>query len=113
MNEEKKIRWVGTSRKDLMTFPLDALKEAGFQLGKVQSGLEPDNWKPFPSVGAGAYEIKIKEASGEFRVFYVAKFVEAIYVLHCFQKKSQQTARQDIDLGVERYREAVASRSEK
>lgn len=113
MNDEKKILWLGSSRHDLMAFPLEALKEAGFQLGKVQNGLEPDDWKPFSSVGSGCYEIRIKDTAGAFRVFYVAKFAEAIYVLHCFQKKSQKTASKDIALGIERYKEAVASRSEK
>src|SRR5436190_1823584 len=64
-------------------------------VGKVQAGLEPADWKPFDEVGAGAREIRIREASGTSRVMYVAKFEEAIYVLHCFQKKTQVTSKQD------------------
>src|ERR1039457_5336389 len=92
MDDEKQIRWVGSAYDDLLAFPKDARKEAGFQLGKVQAGLEPDDWKPFDQVGAGTREIRIREASGIYRAMYVAKFEEAIYVLHCFQKKTQVTA---------------------
>ena len=101
MDDEKQIRWVGSAYDDLLAFPRDARKEAGFQLGKVQAGLEPADWKPFDEVGAGTREIRIREASGIYRVMYVAKFEEAIYVLHCFQKKSKRgvaTPKQDIDL---------------
>ena len=92
MDLEKQIRWVGSAYDDLLAFPRDARKEAGFQLGKVQAGLEPADWKPFDDVGAGTREIRIRESDGIYRVMYVAKFEEAIYVLHCFQKESRGTA---------------------
>ena len=92
MNEEKEIRWVGSSWTDLREFPKDARREAGFQLGKVQAGIDPTDWKPFDYVGAGTREIRIKDASGIYRVMYVAKFDEAIYVLHCFRKKLRRPA---------------------
>lgn len=82
MDDEKEIRWVGSSYDDLLAFPKAARKEAGFQLGKVQAGLEPVGWKPFDDVGAGTSEIRIRDASGIYRVMYVARFVESIYVLH-------------------------------
>jgi phage-related protein len=78
MDDEKQIRWVGSAYDDLLAFPKDARKEAGFQLGKVQAGLEPADWKPFDEVGAGTREIRIREASGIYRVMYVAKFEKAI-----------------------------------
>ncbi len=56
------------------------------------------------TVGSGVREIRIRDASGAFRVIYVAKFADIIYVLHCFQKKTETTAKPDIDLAVERYR---------
>jgi phage-related protein len=108
MNQEKEIRWVGSSYDDLLAFPDEPRRQAGFQLAKVQAGLDPDNWKPFDGVGAGTREIRIKEAQGVFRVMYVAKFVEAIYVLHCFQKQTQATSRQDKEIAEARYR-AVAN----
>ena len=113
MDDEKQIRWVGSAYDDLLAFPKDARKEAGFQLGKVQAGLEPADWKPFDEVGAGTKEIRIRDASGIFRVMYLAKFGEAIYVLCCFQKKTQATSRQDKAIAATRYRAVVNARKEK
>jgi phage-related protein len=114
MADEKQIRWVGSAYHDLLAFPKDARKEAGFQLGKVQAGLDPANWKPFDDVGSGTREIRIRDASGIYRVMYVAKFEEAIYVLHCFQKKTRVTSKQDKTIAETRYRAVVsASRSRK
>ena len=107
MEREKEIRWVGSAYEDLLSFPDDARRQAGFQLGKVQAGVEPDNWKPFDGVGAGTREIRIRDESGAFRVLYVAKFEEAVYVLHCFQKKTQATSRKDKDIAETRYRAVV------
>ena len=84
MEDEKSIRWVGSSYEDLLAFPKDARKEAGFQLGKVQAGLEPADWKSFDDVGVGTKEIRIRDASGIYRVMYVAKYEEAVYVLVAF-----------------------------
>jgi phage-related protein len=73
MEDEKQIRWVGSAYDDLLAFPKDARKEAGFQLGKVQAGLEPADWKPFDDVGAGTRDIPIRDATGIYRVMYLAK----------------------------------------
>jgi phage-related protein len=108
MTQEKEIRWVGSAYDDLLEFPEEPRRDAGFQLSKVQSGLDPEDWKPFGEVGAGAREIRIRDSSGIFRVMYVAKFEEAIYVLHCFQKKTQATSKQDKEIAEARYR-AVAN----
>ena len=113
MHDEHEIRWIGSSYADLLAFPADARREAGFQLGKVQAGLNPDDWKPFGDVGAGVREIRIREASGAFRVMYVAKFEDAVYVLHCFQKKSQATAKHDKDLTAARFRAVMQQRRER
>ena len=110
MEHEKEIRWMGSAYDDLLEFPAEARRQAGFQLGKVQAGLDPDDWKPFDGVGAGAREIRIRDASGAFRVMYVAKFEEAVYVLHCFQKKAQATSRQDRSIAEARYRAVVNTR---
>ena len=96
-----------------MAFPSDARKEAGFQLGKVQAGLEPAGWKPFDDVGAGTREIRLRDASGIYRVMYVAKFEEAIYVLHCFRKKMQATSKQDKTIAAARYRAVIIARRAK
>ncbi len=82
-------------------------------VGKVQARAEPLDWKPFDDVGAGTKEIRIKDASGIYRVMYVAKFEEAVYVLHCFQKKTQATSKQDKAIAAARYRAVVNARKEK
>jgi phage-related protein len=104
MEQEKEIRWLGSSYSDLLAFPEEMRRRAGFQLGKIQAGLDPDNWKPFDSIGPGTREIRIREADGIYRVMYVTKFVEALYVLHCFQKKSQKLGPRDRKIAETRYR---------
>ena len=99
----KRLEFVGSSLNDLRKFPLEARRAAGFELSFVQQGLEPSDWKPMNAVGSGVREIRI-HVLGEWRVLYVAKFAEAIYVLHVFQKKTQKTRREDIDLARARYR---------
>jgi phage-related protein len=79
-------------------------------LSKVQSGLDPEDWRPFGEVGAGAREIRIRDTNGIFRVMYVAKFEEAVYVLHCFQKKTQATSKRDKEIAEARYRAVVNAR---
>lgn len=104
MEQEKEIRWMGSSYRDLLAFPETPRRRAGFQLSKIQAGLDPDNWKPFDSIGAGTREIRIKESDGIYRVIYVTKFVEALYVLHCFQKKTQKLPPHDRLIAETRYR---------
>jgi len=95
---------MGGSKADLVAFPRDARHDAGYQLEKVQCGFEPSDWKSMPTVGAGVREIRIHEESGAFRVIYLAARAEAVYVLHCFQKKSQTTNRSDVQLAVKRFK---------
>ena len=108
----KDVRFVGNSLDDLRQFPAGARREAGFELGNVQAGLQPSDWKPMNTVGAGAVEIRIKDKNGIYRVIYVARFEEAIYVLHAFQKKSQKTRKADIELAKTRYKALVEQRKE-
>lgn len=112
----KQIDWRGSSLRDLKddnVFTLAARREAGRQLSQVQAGLDPDDWKPFDEVGAGTKEIRISLADGWFRVMYVAKFPEAIYVLHCFKKKTKETSKHDKDVASARYRAVMQERSKK
>ena len=101
----RKIKFYGSSRADLRSFPEDARREAGQQLFQVEIGEDPYDWKPMESVGRGVREIRIRDESGIYRVMYVAKFSDAIYVLHCFQKKTQKTAPGDLALAKRRYKE--------
>lgn len=99
----KKLKFIGTSEDDLANFPPDAKRAVGFELWQVQIGAMPSDFKPMPSVGSGAYEIRL-HVLGEWRVIYVAKIAAVVYVLHAFQKKTQRTRREDIDLAARRYK---------
>jgi phage-related protein len=99
---DKSIIWLGNSRRDLRAFPALARRLAGFQLRRVQQGLDPDDWKPMQTVGPGVCEIRIHTA-GAHRVFYVATRPEAIYVLHAFEKKTQKTTAHDLRIGRDRF----------
>jgi len=107
MVHAKPIDFRADSLDTLRAFPLAARREAGYQLERVQRGLEPDDWKPMASIGPGVKEIRICDAAGTFRVIYVARFADAIFVLHCFQKKTQKTRKTDLDLAAKRYRELI------
>lgn len=98
----KDVVFIDSAQDDLRAFPPKARREAGYQIDHVQQGREPSDWKPMGTVGAGVREIRIHE-EGEHRVLYVASFEEAVYVLHAFRKKSQKTARTDIELARRRY----------
>lgn len=102
--------FVGSSLDDLRDFPRGARRETGFQLDKVQRGEEADDWKPMPAVGAGVHEIRVRDDGGVFRMMYVAKFPEAVYVLHAFQKKTRATSRKDLALAKDRYQEILTRR---
>ena len=103
----KPVKFLGRSLDELRAFPLSARRRAGYQLDRVQHGLEPDDAKPMTTIGAGVREIRIRDKSGAFRVVYVAKFSDTIYVLHCFQKKTQKTGKADINLVKTRYRDLI------
>ena len=105
----KSIEWLGDSRRAVREFPDAARQQAGVELFAVQLGDNPSDWKPMPTVGSGANEIRI-HAGNEYRVIYIAKFVEAVYVLHAFEKKTRQMPKQDIELAARRYRELLNSR---
>ena len=107
----KPLIWVGTTLDRVRIFPEAARREAGHQLHRLQLSLEPSDWKPMSSVGPGVAEIRIHER-GEYRVLYVAKFPEAIYVLHAFAKKSQQTRQPEIEQARRNLAEVLRHRRE-
>ena len=107
----KRVEWLGDSLDRLRKFPAEPKREAGYQLERVQAGKEPADFKPMPSVGLGVNEIRIRK-EGAFRVIYVAKFAEGIYVLHAFEKKARKTSKQDIELARTRFRKFVQERKQ-
>ncbi len=108
----KAVEFRGTSLDDLRGFPQSAMREAGFQLDKVQHGLAPDDSKPMPTIGAGVTELRVRDEAGAFRVIYLAKLAPAVYVLHCFQKKTEKTSKRDIDLARDRLKTLLKELSE-
>ena len=101
------VAFRGTALAELRAFPAAARRAAGHQIDQVQQGRDPDDWKPMSSVGPGVREIRISVDEGAFRVIYVAKFIDAIYILHCFRKTTQKTAKRDVELATARYRAVV------
>ena len=100
----KPLEFAGSSQEDLRNFPAEARRAVGFEMNFVQQGLMPSDWKPMKEVGPGTMELRI-HVLGEWRVIYVAKFADAVHVLHAFQKKTQKTRQEDIELARKRYRE--------
>lgn len=105
----KDIIWLGTTHKAVKEYPINVRREIGYNLDKLQRGQEPCDWKSMVGVGNGVKEIRIHEEN-EYRVLYVAKFKEGIYVLHSFIKKTQETAKKDLDIGRKRYTEMLQMR---
>ena len=99
----KAVRFLGDSLKCLREFPAVARQDAGYQLDRVQRGLLANDFKPMPSIAKGVEEIRVWDDSGTYRVIYTARLVDAVYVLHCFQKKTQTTSRRDIELAQARF----------
>jgi phage-related protein len=109
---EKPLAWLGASLEDVRAFPEDARRAAGYQLGRVQQGLLPTDWKPMTTVGPGVFEIRVYTRV-EHRVFYVAKFEEAVYVLHAFEKRTRHTPPPDIELARKRLADLIRRRAQK
>jgi phage-related protein len=107
--EDKVITWVGNSRDEICNFPEEARRKTGLQLRAIQRGEEPTDFKPMSTVGKGVQEIRIRTENA-YRIFYVARFAEAVYVLHAFQKKTQKTTKQDLEIGQQRYQQMIEYR---
>src|SRR5947207_12113421 len=101
----KRVAFHGDSLDRLRDFPEDARREAGHELYNVQMGRDPRDWKPMSTIGAGVREIRIRDAAGAYRMIYIATLADAIHVLHAFEKKTQKTARRDLELAVARLRQ--------
>ncbi|WP_339489251.1 type II toxin-antitoxin system RelE/ParE family toxin [Pseudomonas sp. EL_65y_Pfl2_R95] len=101
------LRFCGNALKDLCSFPEKARREAGHQLDHIQLGRDPADWRSMASIGAGVREIRIHETSSAYRVIYVTKVEDAVYVLHCFEKKSQKTSRSDLVLASQRLKDLM------
>ncbi|MEF8770786.1 MAG: type II toxin-antitoxin system RelE/ParE family toxin [Candidatus Accumulibacter phosphatis] len=103
----KLLRFLGDSLKCLREFPEDARHDVGYQLDKVQRGEQPDDFRPMPAIGKGVEEIRVWDDTGTYRVIYTARLADAVYVLHAFQKKTQTTAKRDVELAKRRFTELM------
>lgn len=101
----KRVEFLGDSLAVIRRFPEAARKEAGVQFHKIQLGFDPSDWKPMSSVGPGVREIRIRDEAGAFRILYVANRGDALYVLHALQKKTQRTAKQDLNIAISRLKQ--------
>lgn len=107
----KEVAFLGSSLADLRSFPDSVRQRAGYQLRRIQGGKEPTDWKPMRNIGKGVLEIRIREEGDAFRVIYIAKFEEAVYVLHAFQKKSQKTSKRDLEIIKTRFKQFEKARN--
>lgn len=107
----KPVRFLGDALKCLRRFPEDARQDAGYQLDQVQRGKQPSDSKPMPSVGKGVEELRVWDDSGTYRVIYVARLQDAVYVLHAFQKKTKATSKHDLEVAKTRYSEMMQGRT--
>jgi phage-related protein len=108
----KPLKWLGDSLVELRTWPKSATEDAGGELCAVQEEREPSDWKPMTSIGLGVNEIRVRGEESQYRVIYVAKFEEAVYVLHTFEKRTQKTPKHDLEIASKRYRELLSKRKE-
>lgn len=91
----KPIEFCGRTLNSIRGFPVQVRHAIGYELDRVQHGLNPSDWKPMSTVGKGAREIRILE-DGQYRVVYLTKYRSTVFVLHVFRKKTQKTRQQDI-----------------
>ncbi len=103
----KPVRFLGDALKCLREFPVDARQDAGRQIDRVQRGMQPFDFKPMPSIGKGVEEIRVWDDAGTFRVIYTARLADAVYVLHVFQKKTQETSKRDIEIAKVRFNQLI------
>ena len=92
-----KIIWEGDAEKVISRFPDDVKRDLGFQLYKLQLGERPDDFKPMTSIGPGVYELRESDDRTWYRVIYLWKVGDTIYILHCFEKKTNKTSRPDVE----------------
>lgn len=101
----KRVEFLGDALDQLKRFPIAARKEAAFSCIRYNRAFDPSDWKPIRTAGSNVREIRIRDEAGAFRVLYITNVGDAVYVLHAFQKKTQQTAKKDIDLAAARLRQ--------
>jgi len=100
----KPVSFIGNALDAVRAFPDGARREMGFQIDRLQCGLDPDDWKPMKTVGPG---VRVRDATGAYRAIYIAALADAVYILHAFQKKSAATSKHDLELAATRFRDLM------
>lgn len=103
----KPARFHGDALERIREFPAEIQSDMGHQIELVQSGRDPDDWKPMPTVGKGVREIRVRDETGAYRAIYLATLPDAVHVYHAFKKKTQKTSKHDLEIAERRYREHV------
>lgn len=106
----KPIAFLGDSLAVIKAFPITARRVVGYQLDKVQRGYRADDFKPLPSVGKGVEEIRVRSTRGAYRVIYLARMEDTVYVLHAFAKKSRRTSQSVIEVARKRLADMLRKR---
>jgi phage-related protein len=113
---ERPLYWVGSAKRDPLAFPETVKDNLGTALSVAQFGGRHPDAKPWKGLGTGVLEIVEDHHGDTYRAVYVVRFRRAIYVLHCFQKKSHsgvRTPRPDVELVAQRLRLAAADYEER
>jgi phage-related protein len=96
------VAWEGDSREVLSAFPEGVKQNLGFELWRLQQGIRPGDYRPLPSIGTGVFELRDQDERAWYRVVYLSRITDVIYVLHCFEKKSREMPRKDFEKAKQR-----------
>lgn len=106
------IAWEGDSREVLKSFPEDIRQNFGFELWELQLGERPSDYRPLTSIGPGVFELRDQDERAWYRVVYLSRINDVIYVLHCFEKKSREMPRKDFEKAKQRLKAVKARLAE-
>ncbi len=106
----KPVEFLGDTYRVITGFPKDARQAAGYQLRRVQDGIPPEDFRPRQDIGPGVEEIRVWVSSGTYRVMFTARLREKVYVLHAFQKKTQETSKRDNEIARKRFAQLMRGR---
>ena len=101
--------WEGDSRDVLQAFPEGVRQNLGFQLWQLQRGERPSDYRPLPSIGKSVFELRDQDERAWYRVVYLSRISDVIYVLHCFEKRSREMSKRDFEKAKQRLK-AVRAR---
>jgi phage-related protein len=100
--QDTEIAWEGDSKEVISGFPDEVKQNLGFQLRQLQQGEKPSNYRPLPQIGHGVYELRDEDERAWYRVVYLSQIGNTIHVLHCFEKKSREIPRNEVETAVRR-----------